>query len=127
MTGSSYAPPPITEEEIKGVIDQGLEEKAIEKDEMELVHGALKFDDTVIRSVFLSDADIGTMIESTTIGKIIQGVRGEKPVDVDKVKSVIKSVAQMMIDNEYIIECDLNPLLIGEDNQIYAVDTRIKC
>jgi CBS domain containing-hemolysin-like protein len=44
-------PPPITEEEIKGVIDQGLEEKAIEKDEMELVHGALKFDDTVIRSV----------------------------------------------------------------------------
>ncbi|WP_428326914.1 hemolysin family protein [Nitrosopumilus sp.] len=51
MTGSSYAPPPITEEEIKGVIDQGLEEKALEKDEMELVHGALKFDDTVIRSV----------------------------------------------------------------------------
>ncbi|ABX12728.1 hemolysin family protein [Nitrosopumilus maritimus] len=51
MTGSSYAPPPITEEEIKGVIDQGLEEKALERDEMELVHGALKFDDTVIRSV----------------------------------------------------------------------------
>ena len=51
ITGSSQTPPPITEEEIKGVIDQGLEEKAIEKDEMELVHGALKFDDTVIRSV----------------------------------------------------------------------------
>jgi CBS domain containing-hemolysin-like protein len=51
MTGSSSTPPPITEEEIKGVIDQGLEEKALEKDEMELVHGALKFDDTVIRSV----------------------------------------------------------------------------
>ena len=28
-----------------------MEEKALEKDEMELVHGALKFDDTVIRSV----------------------------------------------------------------------------
>jgi CBS domain containing-hemolysin-like protein len=51
MTGSSYTPPPITEEDIKGVIDQGLEEKALEKEEMELVHGALKFDDTVIRSV----------------------------------------------------------------------------
>ena len=51
MTGSSYNPPPITEEEIKGVIDQGLEENALEKEEMELVHGALKFDDTVIRSV----------------------------------------------------------------------------
>ena len=51
ITGSSYTPPPITEEEIKGVIDQGLEENALEKEEMELVHGALKFDDTVIRSV----------------------------------------------------------------------------
>lgn len=51
LTGSSYTPPPITEEDIKGVIDQGLEEKAIEKEEMILVKGALKFDDTVIRSV----------------------------------------------------------------------------
>ncbi len=51
ITGSSHTPPPITEDDIRGVIDQGLEEKAIEKDEMELVHGALKFDDTVIRSV----------------------------------------------------------------------------
>jgi len=51
MTGSSYTPPPITEEEIKGVIDQGLAEKALEKEERELVHGALNFDDTVIRSV----------------------------------------------------------------------------
>jgi CBS domain containing-hemolysin-like protein len=51
ITGSSHIPPPITEEDIRGVIDQGLEEKAIDKDEMELVHGALKFDDTVIRSV----------------------------------------------------------------------------
>ncbi len=51
LTGSSYNPPPITEEDIKGVIEQGLAEKALEKEEMELVHSALKFDDTVIRSV----------------------------------------------------------------------------
>ncbi|MEM3090051.1 MAG: hemolysin family protein, partial [Candidatus Nitrosotenuis sp.] len=47
----SYLPPPLTEEEIKGVIDQGLTDKAIEHDERELVHGALKFDDTVVRAV----------------------------------------------------------------------------
>lgn len=51
LTGSSYLPPPITEEEIKGVIDQGLTDKAIEHDERDLVHGALKFDDTVVRAV----------------------------------------------------------------------------
>ncbi len=51
LTGSSYAPPPITEEEIRGVIEQGMQEKALEKEEMEMLHGALRFDDTVIRSV----------------------------------------------------------------------------
>lgn len=51
LTGSSYVPPPITEEEIKGVIDQGLEDKAIERAERELVHGALNFDEIIIRSV----------------------------------------------------------------------------
>jgi magnesium and cobalt exporter, CNNM family len=51
IAGSSYIPPPITEEEIKDVIDLGMAEKAIEKEEHEMVHGALEFDDTVIRTV----------------------------------------------------------------------------
>jgi len=53
LTKSSYHPPALTEEDIKGVIDQGLVDKAIEKEERELVHGALQFDDTVIRSVMI--------------------------------------------------------------------------
>jgi len=65
ITGSSYLPPPITEEEIKGVIDQGLAEKALEKDEMELVHGALKFDDTVIRSVMTPRTKMFTLNSKT--------------------------------------------------------------
>lgn len=51
LTGSNYLPPPITEEEIKNVIEQGMQEKALEKEEMEMLHGALRFDDTVIRAV----------------------------------------------------------------------------
>ncbi|EGG42718.1 hypothetical protein Nlim_0431 [Candidatus Nitrosarchaeum limnium SFB1] len=51
LTGSSYHGPLITEEEIRGIVDQGLADKAIEKDESELVHSALEFDDTVIRAV----------------------------------------------------------------------------
>ncbi len=51
LTGSSDMPPGLTEDEIKEVVDQGLKDKAIEKQESELVHGALNFDDIVIRSV----------------------------------------------------------------------------
>jgi acyl-CoA synthetase (NDP forming) len=84
-------------------------------------------DDTVIRSAFLTDDDIDSLINSTKIGKIIKGVRGDKPVDIKKIKNAIKSVAQMMLDNPEITECDLNPLLIGENNEVFAVDVRIKC
>lgn len=51
MLKSPYHPPPITEQEIYNVIEQGLEDKALKKHERELVHGALKFDDIVIRAV----------------------------------------------------------------------------
>jgi len=61
ITGSSYMPPPITEEEIKDIIDLGLVENAIEKEERELVHSALKFDDTVIRSVMVPRTKMFTL------------------------------------------------------------------
>ena len=44
-------PPGLTEDEIKEVVEQGYKDKAIEKQESELVHGALNFDDIVIRTV----------------------------------------------------------------------------
>ncbi len=84
-------------------------------------------EDTVIRSAYLTDFDIDEMINRTKIGKIIQGVRGEISVDMNKIKSTIKSVAQMMLNHKEITECDLNPLVVSEDNNIFAVDIRIKC
>jgi acetyltransferase len=84
-------------------------------------------DDTVIRSAYLNDGDIDALINSTKIGKIIQGVRGDKSVHIQKIKNGIKSVAQMILDNPEITECDLNPLLIGENDEVFAVDVRIRC
>ena len=51
LTGSDYHPPALTENEIKGIIDQGHRDDALESHERDLVHRALEFDDTVIRSV----------------------------------------------------------------------------
>jgi len=84
-------------------------------------------DDTIIRSAYLTDYDVDELINKTKIGKIVQGVRGETPADIDKIKSTIKSVAQMMMNHKEITECDLNPLVVTEDNNIFAVDIRIKC
>jgi acetyltransferase len=83
-------------------------------------------EDTVIRSAYLTDFDIEEMINNTKLGKIIQGVRGEAPADLNKIKVTIKSVAQMMLNHKEITECDLNPLVVTEDNNIFVVDVRIK-
>lgn len=61
ITGSSYHAPPITEEEIKGIIEQGLADAALEKDESDLVHSALEFDDTVIRTVMTPRTKMTTL------------------------------------------------------------------
>lgn len=84
-------------------------------------------DDSVMRSAYLSDSDIDEMLNSTKTGKIIRGVRGEKAADLNEIKSAIKSVAQMMLDNPEISECDLNPLVVTNKNEIFAVDIRMKC
>ena len=51
ITGSDYHPPALTEDEIKGIIDQGHRDDALERHERDLVQRALNFDDIVIRSV----------------------------------------------------------------------------
>lgn len=84
-------------------------------------------DDTVMRSAYLTENDIDDMIDSTKIGKIIKGVRGEDPADIGAIKSVIKNLAQMIVNHSEITEVDLNPLLITTENKIFAVDVRIKC
>ncbi len=84
-------------------------------------------DDTVMRSAYLTDNDIDEMIDSTKIGKIIQGVRGEEPIDIKVVKLAIKNLAQMIVNHKEISEVDLNPLLVTSENKIIAVDVRIKC
>jgi len=83
--------------------------------------------DTTMCSAYLNDEDIENLINTTKIGKIIRGVRGEKSINIEKLKMIIKNLAQMMIDYEKITEVDFNPLIITEENELYAVDIRIKC
>ena len=57
----------LEEDEIKGIVDQGLKDKAIEKQESELVHGALNFDDIVIRSVMTPRTKMFTLNSKTIL------------------------------------------------------------
>jgi acyl-CoA synthetase (NDP forming) len=84
------------------------------------------FQDTYMKSAYLSDEDVDEMIDSTKIGKILRGVRGESPADLITLKKIILSSAQMMLDNPNIMEFDFNPLVVATNNSFHAVDVRIK-
>ncbi len=84
------------------------------------------FDDTSVKSCYLSDNDIDEMINSTSIGKILCGVRREKTADIKELKRIVKACAVMMIENKNIVEFDLNPLILSGDNKYHAVDIRVR-
>lgn len=84
------------------------------------------FNDTSLRSAYLSEFDIEEMIAETKIGLLLKGVRGEKPVKMSKIVEIIKSSAQLLLDNISVSEFDFNPVIISDNDSIYSVDTRIK-
>ena len=139
ITGSSYTPPPITEEDIKGVIDQGLAEKALEKEEMELVHGALNFDDTVIRSVMTPRTKMFTLnskmllfealplINQSTHSRIpIFGNTSDDIVGFIHVRDVLKSVEK---NNDKVITLEQiarKPVFASQEKMVSSLLKEMK-
>ncbi len=84
------------------------------------------FEDTSIKSAYLSDDDLDSIINETKIGKILKGVRAEAPVNERELKEIIKSSARLMLDNPSIKEFDFNPLVVTENNRFFIVDARVR-
>ncbi len=51
------------------------------------------------------------MIERTTIYKALKGVRGRKPVDLPALEQLMVRFAQLVVEQRWIKEIDINPLL----------------
>jgi acyl-CoA synthetase (NDP forming) len=57
--------------------------------------------------------------------RLLEGVRGEPPRDLDALRNVILRVAQLAERHPRIAELDINPLLSLDEGAI-AVDARIQ-
>jgi acyl-CoA synthetase (NDP forming) len=84
------------------------------------------FEDTQIKSAYSSHSDLIDMINKTKIGKILKGVRGENCVDIDMLLIILHNCCKLLIENTNIVEFDINPLLITNNNEYKAVDVRVK-
>ncbi len=67
LVGGHAYPKPITEDEIKQVLDLGLADKAIEKEEHKLARNALEFDDKPIKDVITQRDKIFSLEKNMTV------------------------------------------------------------
>jgi acetyl coenzyme A synthetase (ADP forming)-like protein len=84
------------------------------------------FKDVSFRLAPIRELSAHHMIESTKANKLLSGIRGEKPSDIDSVVECLQRVSQLAIDFPEIQELDINPLLVFEQGKRYrAVDARL--
>jgi len=83
--------------------------------------------DVAFRVQPVSTVDAAEMIRSLRGYRILEGVRGEKGVDLEQLAEVIGRVSQLVGDQPEILEMDINPFLAfpkGQDS--VAVDARFR-
>lgn len=77
-----------------------------------------------IAPVGLSDAE--EMVQEIRSFPLLQGIRGEKPVDIDAMVNSILKVSQLVTDFPEILEMDINPLVVfPEGHDSVALDARL--
>lgn len=64
------------------------------------------------------------LMEQTKIYEALHGVRGKKAVDIEKLKAILVQFSQLVVEQKWIKECDINPFLASPDGLI-ALDARI--
>jgi acetyltransferase len=64
------------------------------------------------------------MMESTKIFTALKGVRGRKPVDIPKLEDLLVRFSQLVVEQAWIKELDINPLLASPENLV-ALDARV--
>jgi acetyltransferase len=64
------------------------------------------------------------MMEQTKIYKALQGVRGRDPVDLPTLQKIMVRFSQLVVEQPWIKEIDINPLLASPE-RIIALDARL--
>jgi len=64
------------------------------------------------------------MMEQTRIWEALQGVRGRRPVDIEALCRLLVRFSQLVVEQRWIREIDINPLLVSP-TQILALDARV--
>ena len=82
--------------------------------------------DVTFRIAPLAELEAREMISEIRSYHLLQGVRGERPADIDAIVDCILRISQLVSDFPEIVEMDINPLLVREAGAgAIAVDMRM--
>jgi acyl-CoA synthetase (NDP forming) len=80
--------------------------------------------DVSFRVTPLAQEDIDEMVKEIKGYKILTGIRGQKPKDIEAIKDILAKLSEIVIDNPEIKEIDLNPVIVHEKGAS-IVDSRV--
>ena len=131
ITGSDYNPPALTKEEISGIIEQGRRDAALDKHETELVHGALEFDDRIIRSVMMPRTkmfslqsglqliDAADVIHKSGHSRIpIYGKNHDDIIGILHVRDILKHLKDPELQKKSLKEFVREPIYVSQEKRM---------
>jgi len=82
------------------------------------------FEDVALRLAPLTREDAEEMIAEVRGSRLLRGMRGEPPADVEAIVEALLALSRLLVECPEIAEIDVNPLLVFERGAV-AVDARV--
>ncbi|MBI4713055.1 MAG: acetate--CoA ligase family protein, partial [Planctomycetes bacterium] len=80
--------------------------------------------DVAFRLAPLTGSDADEMIREIRAYKLLTGVRGEEPADINAIKETLMAVSDLVVAFPEILELDINPLKVFSKG-VVALDARV--
>ena len=82
-------------------------------------------DDVVFRLAPVGEVHAGQMLDELRTAKILGHFRGERALKREQIVRTLVGLSRLGMDHPEITEVDVNPLLIGPDGEVRAVDALV--
>ncbi|MDZ4163967.1 MAG: acetate--CoA ligase family protein [Smithellaceae bacterium] len=82
-------------------------------------------DDVVFRVAPLDESQAAHMLEEIRAGGLLDEFRGEKAAERQSLINTLVGLSRLGMENDQIAEVDINPLLVGPDGTVTAVDALV--
>ncbi|MBV9440711.1 MAG: DUF21 domain-containing protein, partial [Candidatus Eremiobacteraeota bacterium] len=101
--GQAHRGPYVTEEDIKTIVNVGVEQKVLEEQERELIHSIIEFGDTIVREVMTPRTELVTVPVTATPRRALDLVIAEGYSKVPVYEETVDEIIGVVHDRELLI------------------------